>query len=414
MAGLLGQSSLIVTDVGGTSFEAALLEDGSGLVTDEYEIEWEMPITVPMLDMHSIGAGGGSIAWIDEGGSLRVGPASAGARPGPACYGLGGALPTVTDANLVLGRIDPLLGGKFQLDRSAAESAIDGIGSKLGLSVSRCAAGILEIVNEHMAAAIRMVSSDRGRDPRDHSLVAFGGAGGLHAVQVARAVGVREVIVPSFLGVACAFGATTMNVRHDLETTYYEAVTDVKAPRLEQAFADLENGAKEALAKDGIAVERMRMSRFAAMRYIGQSYEVWTPAPARLLETGAIEDLVRSFYKEHEKEYGVFSETFPVAIVNLRVTAEGLSETQARAGEALATEERLNLGSDKHSETRAVYFEGKMVGIEVLQRASLKVGDVIRGPSIIEQADGVVVLEEGSEARIDEFKNIRIVTVTGT
>jgi N-methylhydantoinase A len=218
---LLSAPSMIITDVGGTSFEASLMEDGVGLVTDEYEIEWERPLITPMLDIRSIGAGGGSIAWIDDGGSLRVGPQSAGADPGPACYGRGGTAPTVTDANLVLGRIDPTLGGKLRLDRDAAERAIGTVADRLGMSVLDCAEGIAEIVSENMAVAIRMVSTDRGRDPRDHVLVAFGGAGGLHAHQIAQSVGIERVLVPGFAGVGCAFGAIAMDIRHDVEATFY-------------------------------------------------------------------------------------------------------------------------------------------------------------------------------------------------
>ncbi len=218
---LLAAPNLIVADVGGTSFEASLMEDGRGLVTDEHEIEWEQPIITPMLDIRTIGAGGGSIVWTDDGGSLRVGPQSAGADPGPACYRRGGTLPTVTDANLVLGRIDPTLGGKLDLDLAAARAAIETVAAPLDLPVEACAEGIIEIVCENMAAAIRMVSTDRGRDPRDHTLVAFGGAGGLHAYKIAAAVGIRDVVVPRFAGVGCAFGATTMDVRHDVESTFF-------------------------------------------------------------------------------------------------------------------------------------------------------------------------------------------------
>jgi N-methylhydantoinase A len=187
-------------------------------------------VITPMLDIRSIGAGGGSIAWIDDGGSLRVGPKSAGADPGPACYGRGGTQPTVTDANLVLGRIDPSLGGKLELDAEAATQAIGTIAGRMGMSVFDCAEGITQIVTENMAVAIRMVSTDRGRDPRDHTLVAFGGAGGLHAYEIARAVGIDNVLVPPFAGVACAFGATTMDVRHDLERTFYAPIGDTDAP----------------------------------------------------------------------------------------------------------------------------------------------------------------------------------------
>src|SRR3954470_19637559 len=263
LSDLLRQPSLIVTDVGGTSFEASMMEDGQGLVTDEYEIEWERPVITPMLDIRSIGAGGGSIAWIDDGGSLRVGPHSAGADPGPACYGRGGTRPTVTDANLVLGRIDPTLGGKFDLDLDAAVTAITSVAEPLGMSVLDCAEGIAQIVSENMAAAIRMVSTDRGRDPRDHVLVAFGGAGGLHAHHIAQSVGVERVLVPRFAGVGCAFGAIAMDIRHDVEATFYAATTEVDVQELNEAFAELERQVGALLEADGVDRADMTLDRTA-------------------------------------------------------------------------------------------------------------------------------------------------------
>src|SRR3954454_21973535 len=320
---LMGSSSLIITDVGGTSFEASLMEDGQGLVTDEYEIEWERPVITPMLDIRSIGAGGGSIAWIDDGGSLRVGPKSAGADPGPACYGRGGTQPTVTDANLVLGRIDPSLGGKLTLDVAAATEAVRTVAEPLGLSVLDCAEGITQIVSENMAVAIRMVSTDRGRDPRDHTLVAFGGAGGLHAYEIARAVGIESVLVPPYAGVACAFGATTMDVRHDLERTFYAPIDGVDLAALNEAFAALEDDVRTLLGADDVAGADIVLERSAQMRYVGQSYEVTTPVPDGELDAAAVEALAGTFNGVHEREYGVASSDFAVAFVTLRVTGIG-------------------------------------------------------------------------------------------
>ncbi|HWT25675.1 MAG TPA: hydantoinase/oxoprolinase family protein, partial [Solirubrobacteraceae bacterium] len=313
LSDLLRQPSLIVTDVGGTSFEASVMEEGQGLVTDEYEIEWERPVITPMLDIRSIGAGGGSIAWIDDGGSLRVGPQSAGADPGPACYGRGGTKPTVTDANLVMGRIDPTLGGKFTLDREAAATAIRTVADQLGMSVLECAEGITEIVSENMAAAIRMVSTDRGRDPRDHMLVAFGGAGGLHAHQIAQSVGVERVLVPRFSGVASAFGAITMDIRHDVEATFYAPTADVDVDALAAAFADLEHEVRTLLESDGVASADISLERAAQMRYVGQSYEVTTPVPDGALDADAVAGIAGAFHDVHEREYGVSSDTFAVA-----------------------------------------------------------------------------------------------------
>lgn len=404
------RSDLIITDVGGTSFEASLLEDGVGLVTDEYEIEWERPVITPMLDIRSIGAGGGSIAWIDDGGSLRVGPQSAGADPGPACYGRGGTQPTVTDANLVLGRIDPSLGGKFDLDVDAATEAIRSVAEPLGLSVLDCAEGITRIVSENMAVAIRMVSTDRGRDPRDHTLVAFGGAGGLHAYEIARSVGIEQVLVPPYAGVACAFGATTMDVRHDLERTFYSPLAETDLDALNDAFRSLEDDVRALLSADDVSLSDVRLERSAQMRYVGQSYEVTTPVPNGTLTATDIEALAGAFNDVHEREYGVASSDFPVAFVTLRVTGIGQT-TKPEADElaaALGAQKGSVNGNGSVKHQRQAYFQGEHHEVEVHDMARLAVGQEITGPAIIEQTDGVIVVPPGSVARADRFDNVTI------
>jgi N-methylhydantoinase A len=410
LSSLMESSSLIITDVGGTSFEASLLEDGVGLVTDEYEIEWERPVITPMLDIRSIGAGGGSIAWLDDGGSLRVGPKSAGADPGPACYGRGGTQPTVTDANLVLGRIDPALGGKLQLDAEAATEAIRSVAEPLGLSVLNCAEGITQIVSENMAVAIRMVSTDRGRDPRDHTLVAFGGAGGLHAYEIARAVGIDNVLVPPFAGVACAFGATTMDVRHDLERTFYSGLDDVDLDALNEAFASLEGEVRELLAADSVSRGDVTLERSAQMRYVGQSYEVTTPMPDGRLDEAAVAALGEAFNAVHEREYGVASSEFPVALVTLRVTGVGttIKPDADDLAAALGAQHAQTNGGGSVKERRQAYFGGRHHDVDVHDVARLTAGQEIPGPAIIEQLDGVIVVPPGSVAQADRFDNVTI------
>jgi N-methylhydantoinase A len=408
---LIGHGELIVTDVGGTSFEASLMEEGRGLVVDEYEIEWERPIITPMLDIRSIGAGGGSIAWIDDGGSLRVGPRSAGAEPGPACYGRGGTLPTVTDANLVLGRIDPTLGGKLHLDLDAAHEALATIAEPLGMSVLDCAEGITEIVSENMASAIRMVSTDRGRDPRDHTLVAFGGAGGLHAHHIARSVGINNVLVPRFAGVACAFGAITMDIRHDLETTFYAETSDVDIDALNAGYESLERSVVALLLNDGVPRENVDLERVALMRYVGQSYDVATPVPSGTLTAASIEDINREFNVAHEREYGVFSESFGTAFVTLRITGVGavrqIEDTAFHQGVRRVTANGHNsAGSVKGR--RQAYFGGRHHEVDVHDAALLVAEQEIQGPALIEQQDGVIVLPPGSVGRADRFENVLI------
>lgn len=415
---LLRAPSLIVTDVGGTSFEASLMEDGRGLVTDEYEIEWERPLITPMLDIRSIGAGGGSIAWIDDGGSLRVGPQSAGADPGPACYGRGGELPTVTDANLVLGRIDRTLGGKLELDVAAAEAAIRKVAEPLGLSVLDCAEGITEIVSESMAGAIRMVSTDRGRDPRDHTLLAFGGAGGMHAFEIARSVGIRDVLVPPFAGVACAFGATTMDVRHDVETTFYAPADELDTGELNASLRGIEDQVRELLAADGVEGEQVLLDRSAQMRYVGQSYEVTTPLPAGELDDAAVRAVVAEFHRVHEREYGVASDAFPVAFVTLRVTGIGATTKPGADELAAAMSTTVRAGADGGAgsikERRPVYFRGEHHEVDIHDARRLVADQEIAGPAIIEQVDGVIVLPPGALARADRYENVLITREEGS
>jgi N-methylhydantoinase A len=408
LSGLLDAPSLIVTDVGGTSFEASLLEDGVGLVTDEVEIEWERPVITPMLDIRSIGAGGGSIAWIDDGGSLRVGPQSAGADPGPACYGRGGTKPTVTDANLVLGRIDPTLGGKFTLDSDAASDALATVAEPLGMSVLECAEGIAEIVSENMAMAIRSVSTDRGRDPRDHVMVAFGGAGGLHAHQIARSVGIDRVLVPPFAGVACAFGATMMDVRHDLEATFYSPVDDADIAALNRAYAELESKVKGLLEADGVAADEIELERSAQMRYVGQSYEVNTPVPVGALGQSDLDDIARAFNEVHELEYGVASDTFAVAFVTLRVTGTGRGPKRASEELAVLAGGNGAVSSGSVKGRRLAYFDGSQHEVDVHAVERLSADERIPGPAIIEQPDGVIVLPPGSVATADRYRNVMI------
>lgn len=408
LSALLGARSLIVTDVGGTSFEASLLEDGVGLVADETEIEWERPVVTPMLDIRSIGAGGGSIAWIDDGGSLRVGPESAGAHPGPACYGRGGRRPTVTDANLVLGRIDPTLGGKFPLDPEAATDAIATVAEPLGLSVLECAEGITEIVSENMAMAIRSVSIDRGRDPRDHVMVAFGGAGGLHACQIARSVGIERVLVPPFAGVACAFGATTMDVRHDLETTFYAPVAETDPAELTRSYSALESEVRTLLEGDGVAPDDVSLERSAQMRYVGQSYEVTTPVPPGALGHDDLAEIADAFNSVHEREYGVASSAFPVALVTLRVTGTGRGQKPAPEDLAATLGGNGNGSAGSVKERRQTYFAGRHHEVDVHDVERLVADQRIAGPAIIEQPDGVIVLPPDAVAIADRYRNVMI------
>jgi N-methylhydantoinase A len=400
-------AKVIHTDMGGTSFDVAVVEDGEGLITNSYELRWEMPIITPMLDIRSIGAGGGSIAWIDDGGSLRVGPRSAGSDPGPACYGKGAKQATVTDANLLLGRLEPTLGGKMILDREAAHRAVAEIGRRVGLEPIAAAEGIVSICTENMAQAIRLALAERGRDPRDFALASSGGAGAMHACWIARSLGIPIVIVPAYAGVASAYGATRMDLRHDLERFFYSPVADTDPGQLEQRYRTLEEEGRALLSREGIALAAVRLKRTAQMRYVGQSYEVLTPIPDHI--GSALDEVRANFHKAHLREYGVASEEFEPAFVSLGVTAlgvvagHGAGDTQAVPASARKSD-TVNVTKGE----REVIFDGKAIRTALYDAAALRPGRKIEGPAIIEHEHSCTALAPGSSATVDAEGNLSI------
>jgi N-methylhydantoinase A len=393
---------LIHTDLGGTSYDASIVEDGVGLVTRNYELEWEIPIVVPMLDIHSVGAGGGSIAWIDEGGSLRVGPASAGSEPGPACYGRGGTKATITDANLILGRIQPTLGGKMQLDIEAAKRAVQPVANAIGLSVLDTAEGMIRIACESMGQAVKMVLLSRGRDPRDFAIASFGGAGPMHACFVAQAMNIPTVVVPPYAGVASAFGATCMDIRHDLEEFFYAPVDSMDLATVNRLYEQLEVRGRERLAADGVSASDVVMERSAQMRYVGQTYEVDTPIPHGWLDESNRREMVDAFHREHLREHGVSSDDFKVAIVSLSVKAIGKVtqppvERGVKQGKCAAP-----------SGTRPVYFNGRWIDTQVFSGEALGPGASLDGPAVIEYDDSCTVIPPKCSAHVDDVSNLVI------
>ena len=393
--------NIIHTDVGGTSFDVSIVQDGKGLITRDHEIEWEVPVIVPMLDIHSVGAGGGSIGWIDKGGSLRVGPQSAGSKPGPVCYGLGGTEPTITDANLLLGRIEPTLGGKMELDKAGAEKAMENVAEQFGLSTLETADGMIRIGCENMAQAVKKVLVARGRDPRDFILASFGGAGAMHACFVADSMNVPRVIVPAFAGVASAFGATAMDLRQDLETFYFSSVAEADIDRMNEIYADLESRAKALLVNDGVAAENIEISRTAQMRYVGQTYEVETPIPEEDLTPAHIPRVIETFHDYHKMEYGVSSDDFEPAIVSLAVTATGKMEMPPAVVSAESDK-------DPKKSTRQVYFNGEWHDSVVYDGHALREGVEVPGPSIIEYDHACTVLPPNANATVDKYGNLII------
>ncbi|MDA0262470.1 MAG: hydantoinase/oxoprolinase family protein, partial [Proteobacteria bacterium] len=339
--GRLHQRDKIVSvDMGGTSFDIGLIEDGVSKVTTEGAFQG-LPVKIPIIDLHIIGAGGGSVAWIDPGGALNVGPRSAGAEPGPACYGQGGEEPTVTDANLVLGRLNPgyFNGGRMTLDGNAARTAVSGLAEKLGLGLEETALGIIKVVNANMAKGIASVTIQRGIDVRDFSLFSFGGAGGAHAVDLARELTMTEAIVPPMPGTFSALGLLVTEMRHDYVTALGGVTSDeVKVAELEAAFLRMEaQGARE-LETQGFDAGHIRLARFADLKVVGQTYELSLPVSGTFDDDGLVR-LIQAFGDLYRERYAFFFEGEPIELVNLRVSALGVNEPLVLpSGEAAGTD----------------------------------------------------------------------------
>ncbi|MFP6689770.1 MAG: hydantoinase/oxoprolinase family protein, partial [Alphaproteobacteria bacterium] len=325
-AALSGRSRLITFDVGGTSADIGIVIDGQYSEATARDT-WigGYPILVAMIDIGTIGAGGGSIAHVDAGGGFKVGPQSAGARPGPACYGFGGEAPTVTDANLALGRLDAdnFLGGSMALDESAAEKVIDGLAERLGIERFEAAEGVLTIMNSNMANAIRAKTVQKGIDPRGFSLVAFGGAGPLHGAEVADLLGIPEVVVPPHPGITSAAGLLTTDLKYDQIKTEFQVKGTVDLDKINRDFQAISNELLEQFASDGLAEAEVKQRRYGDLRYVGQGYELRVAIPEGALDDAALEQIWQAFHELHEQEYGHFFSDSPIEIVNIRLTGVG-------------------------------------------------------------------------------------------
>jgi N-methylhydantoinase A len=404
-----GFDNVITFDMGGTSCDVALIKAGEPLVASRGQIDGR-DLAVPMLDINTVSAGGGTIAAVDRFGALRVGPQSAGAAPGPACYGRGGDNPTITDCNLVLGYLgeDNFLGGAMRLDAGKARDAIAAkVADPLAVGVSAAAEGIIRIIDVKMAEAIKAISTMRGHDLRDFMLLAFGGAGPLHAGRLARDLGMAGVIVPLYPGVFSAMGLLMSDVRHDYVQSKMTPLGDITAEAVNAMFAQLTAQAAEELRGDGFAGDRIGIERALDMRYAGQGYEIAVPCPAPLAADG-LTALRASFDAQHKAMFGHMAPEERVEIVSYRVRGIGLLPPVAmpkfkRAGTTLAQARR---------ETRRVRFDGSERDCPVYQRERLDVGLEIAGPAILDQLDCTTVICPGQVARVDEWKNL-IVTQEG-
>ena len=410
VAGLAGIQNIITLDMGGTSTDVSLVEGGAPKVATDKEIAG-YPVRVPMIDVNSIGAGGGSIGWIDPGGALKVGPRSAGAVPGPACYRRGGELPTVSDANVLTGRLNPerILGGRMEIDAEAARKAIEThVGHPLGLSDLDAALGMLTIVDANMVLATRMGSVERGYDPREFTLVAFGGAGPLHAVSVAAELGLRRVLIPEAPGILCALGLLVTDMRADYVRTALMLAREADPEGVTAIWAELETRASGWLDEEGIEPGKRVLERTVDMRYQGQNYELPVAAPSGAWGAAAQKQLESAFHAVHERAYGYAAPEEPVQLVNFRVTAFGLTpHIRLRRQES---------DSDCPDPAGAIvgYREVHWVrggGVEptpIVDRARLRPGHELLGPAIVEQLDSTTLIGPGQHARLDEYRNLHI------
>ncbi len=401
---LSGFHDVICFDVGGTSADICLVEGGEPRMLTEGRVDI-YDVKTPMIDIHTVGAGGGSIAWIAGGRSLKVGPDSAGASPGPVCYGRGGQQPTVTDANLVLGRIaTTLAGGGIALDRAKAEHAIRGLAEELGLGVTEAADGILRIAIENMAAGIRTVSVKRGRDPRDYALVAFGGAGPLHACTLADWLGMTRVVVPPSPGVTSAYGLLLTDVRIDLVHTDVQREDRLDFERVRKEIAGLEARVAERLAAEGFKDKNLALQHFVDMRYSAQAYEVRIPllrGPGEGVTRDALNQAISDFHRAHHDLYGYSYEGRElVELVNVGVTGLGLLKRPQIPESELAEPDPA---AARKGETEVFFPQAGPVECPVFVREALRAGNAIAGPAIVEQYDSTTVIGPDWEGRVDPW-----------
>jgi N-methylhydantoinase A len=399
----LNRPNLLCVDMGGTSFDASLVINGQPSFSTETSLEG-LPVLMSLVDIHTIGAGGGSLAWL-EAGALRVGPHSAGADPGPACYGRGGTQPTVTDANLFLGRIssDYFLGGHMQLDKGAAEVAIRSVADQLDLSAEALAEGMLAIVNAKMADAMRTITVKQGIDPREYSLVAFGGAGPMHAVALAEELEIKEVIVPWAPGTLSAWGMLQTNVRHDLTQTFYQTMDVTKLEELDAVFTKLEEQGREILQSEEISAEQMGFARTADMRYVGQEYSVNVPvANEGAIAARGLDAIATRFHDAYKTRYGHSTPGAPIEFVNLRVAAFGTLLRETPGFRPGSGKQQYQTG------TQDIIFNGEAQTAAIYRRDRLPPDITFAGPLVIEEETATTVVPPGWGARVDELGNITI------
>ena len=414
----LGMESILSFDMGGTTAKAGAIKEGRPEVVSEYEVAGKVhsgrivkgsgyPVRHPFIDLAECSAGGGTIAWVDEGKALQVGPISAGAEPGPACYGRSGKQPTVTDANVVLGRLDPkyLLGGEMRIyPRLSSKAIAEEICGKIRLELTEAASGIIKIANSAMAKILRIVSVERGHDPRDFTLMCFGGAGPMHGCALAEELGISEIIVPPSPGLFSAHGLLVADFRNNLARAIMKLTEKVEANKVEAIFQKLESQGIKLLEKQHVPKENMHSIRQMDLRYLGQSYELTIPTSQPFTQ-GILHKTVERFHRKHEAVYGYAVKDEPVELVNVKLIAVGIIEKPRLRKKPLHGEKPRKQAVIAK---RKVFFEQDSGYVETLVygRERLKAGNVIVGPAVVEQYDATTVVHPDWTASIDKFENI--------
>ncbi|OIQ62690.1 hydantoinase/oxoprolinase family protein [Neomoorella thermoacetica] len=411
---LIGEKNIIALDIGGTTAKCSLIENGEMKVTTDYKIEWSResagyPIKIPVVDIIEIGAGGGSIAWIDDAGSLHVGPRSAGALPGPVAYGRGGTEPTVTDANLIAGRINPeyFLGGEIKVDLAGAREAMARIAAPFNLTIEDAALGVIRLANANMINALKLISVRRGYDPRDFTLVAFGGGGSMHAAALARELKIKRVLIPVATSVFSAWGMLMTDLRYDLIQTTIRRTNSITPVELHAIWDSLEKEAVRYFQQENLGTTDLVFSRFADMRYLGQEHTVKVPVPGGKLDAAAIKEIEERFHTLHEQHYTFRLEDSQIEFVNFHLTTFGRVKKPELA--------RLQTGSADATRAlkghRPVHFDAEgWQESAIYERSLLGAGATITGPAVVEEPASSTLLFPGQKLTVDPYGNLIIET----
>lgn len=402
-----GRQRIVTCDMGGTSFDVGLIVDGVPFVTSDRDLAFNLPMRIPIIDIHTIGAGGGSIAHINAAGMLQVGPRSAGARPGPIAYGRGGKLPTVTDANVLLGRLSAkqLLAVDTDIDLPGLRQAFLTLGEPFGLGAEQTAASVLRIIDDAMAGAIRFVTLQRGFDPREFAIFAFGGAGPLHGTSLAREMGIPTVIVPYVPGLTCALGCIVADVRHDFVQTVGRPLAEVSAASLREVLLAHENAGRATLAREAVPLISTEFVHEADMHYEGQRYTLRVKVDPEQLDVADLQDQLRIACFD---AFGIDLSSFRPRIANLRTAVLGLRAPFDLARIVAATHKPKASAEEAVVDRRPVWFGDRFTETPVYQRELLPIGATIPGPAIFNQMDSTTVMAPSDAARVDELANLII------